>query len=97
MSTHTSGIEGVSARYAAQIRELLFAQAIKREAARIEARREAARAAQETQPTEKKAQETRPVETRPVETPETAQPTQNETPDPRPTSSGKGAHVDTIA
>ncbi len=47
MSADTNGIEGVSARYAAQIRELIYEQAMKRLIARRTAQREQADAIRE--------------------------------------------------
>lgn len=48
MSTDTIGIEGVSARYAAQIRELIYEQARKRLIAHLQAQREQAEAIRAT-------------------------------------------------
>lgn len=85
------GIEGVSARYAAQIQELLYTQAVKRAAAQIVAQREEARAAREVKPDTKVA-ETSKVEE--IKTIKVAEPAKTERLPPERTS---GSFLDTTA
>ncbi len=96
MAMKPMGIEGVSARYAAQIQELLYTQAVKRAAAQIAAEREAAQAAREVQ-TETKTEDARKTETRTVEAAKPApapEPARSEGAPPARTS---GAFLDTTA
>lgn len=100
MSTDPGGVVGVSARYAAQIREMLYAQAVKREAERILTRRAEAKAAKEAQAvsetrTAQESETPRPVEpTRKTEAaPVTTSRGSSEPSAPRPPAQ----HVDTTA
>lgn len=100
MSTDPGGVVGVSARYAAQIQEMLYAQAVKREAERILMRRAEAKAAREAQA----VSETRRVEE--SETPRPVEPARKTEAAPATTSTGSNEpapprppaqHVDTTA
>ncbi len=96
MAMKPMGIEGVSARYAAQIQELLYTQAVKRAAAQIAAEREAAQAAREVQ-TETKAEDARKTETRNVEAAKPAPAPEPARSDSAPPTRTSGAFLDTTA
>lgn len=96
MAMKPMGIEGVSARYAAQIQELLYTQAVKRAAAQIAAEREAARAAREVE-TEIRTEDARKTETRPVEPARQTQVSEPARSEPAPTPRTTGAFLDTTA
>lgn len=96
MAMKPMGIEGVSARYAAQIQELLYTQAVKRAAAQIAAEREAAQAAREVQ-AETKTEDDRKTETRTVEAAKPAPPPEPARSESAPPARTSGAFLDTTA
>ena len=94
MTMKPMGIEGVSARYAAQIQELLYTQAVRRAAAQIAAEREAARVAREAQ-AEIRTEAARKTETRTVEAPKPTQATEPARSERAPGERTSGAFLDT--
>jgi hypothetical protein len=95
MSAAASGAVGpVSVRYAAQIRELLFAQAMQRMAAEQEAARASASAERDARAEAAKTQDVEPVKAKVEAAKPVDLPAQAKAPEPKPDANAPGQLVD---